>query len=142
LATLRNSPAAAPGHVPPRRNHGLAIAGGAVGVVAIATASYLLGGAHPSPDRDGHPLGDDGSRQQGAQPPNPIDAGGITVAATTDSPTLPGSTTKGWTEFSSQAGRFKVQMPGTPKAEESTFQSAVGPLVMHMFMAKDNNTNF
>lgn len=39
----------------------------------------------------------------------------------------------GWKEFSSAEGKFKVLLPGVPKTNVGTAQTAIGPLTTHYF---------
>ncbi|HSL54959.1 MAG TPA: hypothetical protein VK868_11220 [Pyrinomonadaceae bacterium] len=46
----------------------------------------------------------------------------------------------GWTQFSSETGRFSVLMPLIPEEKTETVNSAHGPYTTHLFVVKDTTS--
>ena len=47
-----------------------------------------------------------------------------------------------WRLFKSQAGRFSVEMPGTPAEKETQRKSFIGTITSRLFLAKDQNGEY
>lgn len=47
-----------------------------------------------------------------------------------------------WQRFNAAAGRFSIEMPGTPKASETHTESFIGSITNHIFVVWNDEQNF
>jgi hypothetical protein len=60
------------------------------------------------------------------------------VAAQDPPPPAVEYSSKIWKEFTSKEGRFSVSFPGTPKQQDRTLQTALGPVTTHDFVVQSD----